>query len=96
MQPRSNSYANQPRAATATEQLAARAREIQQLCEQLATASVKEGPSLVPLNILEINKAWECAQLTQSMRLILSSLKAYVPVCASEVRKIPSPVKFKG
>ena len=43
MQLADNSDPNQPCAATTEEQLAAQAREIQQLCEQLARATVKEG-----------------------------------------------------
>ena len=54
------------------------AKEIQQLSEQIARASVKEGPDLSPFSIPEINKALERPQLTQWMRLILSNLKAYV------------------
>ena len=96
MQPGPNSDPNQPRAATAEEQLVAQTREIQELREQLARVFVKEGPALPPLSIPETNKALERAQLTQWMRLNLSTFKAYVRVCAGEVGQIPRPVEFKS
>ena len=57
---------------------------------------MKEGPTLPPLSVPELNKALERPQLTQSMRLILSNLKAYVRLQAGEVGKVPRPVEFKG
>ena len=93
MQPSSDSH--QPHA-SAEERLAKQAREIQQLREQLAWASVKEGPTLPALSVLELNKALERPQLTQWMRLILSNPKAYVRLRAGEVGEVPRPVEFKG
>ena len=54
MQPPSDSH--QPHA-SAEERIAEQAREIQQLREQLARASAKEGPTLHPLSVPELNKA---------------------------------------
>ena len=62
MQPPSDSQ--QPHT-SAEERIAEQAREIQQLREQLARASVKEGPTL---SVPELNKALERPQLTQWMR----------------------------
>ena len=59
MQPLSDSH--QPHA-SAEERIAEQAREIQQLREQLARASVKEGPTLPPLSVPELNKALERPQ----------------------------------
>ena len=84
MQPPSDSQ--QPHA-SAEERIAEQAREIQQLCEQLARASIMEGPTLPPLSVPELNKALERPQLTQWMRLIVSNLKAYVRLRAREVSK---------
>ena len=82
--------------ASAEERIAEQAREIQQLREQLAKASVKEGPALPPLSVPELNKALEQPQLTQWMRLILSNLKAYVRLMARGFGEVPRPVQFKG
>ena len=82
--------------ASAEERIAEQAREIQQLREQLARASVKEGPALPPLSVPELNKALERPQLTQWMRLILSNLKANVRLRAGEVGEVPRPVGCKG
>ena len=71
-------------------------RETQQLREQLAMALIKEGPTLPPLSVPELNKALERPQLTQRMRLILSNLKAYVRMRAGEVGRVRLPVEFKG
>ena len=94
MQPPSDSH--QPHAsASAEERIAEQGREIQQLGEQLARASVKEGPTLPPLSVPELNKALERPQ-PQWMRLIVSNLKAYVRLRAREVGEVPRPVEFKG
>ena len=85
MQPPSDS---QRPHASVEERIVEQAREIQQLREQLARASVKEGPTLHPLSVLELNKALE--------RLIVSNLKAYVRLRAREVNEVPRPVEFKG
>ena len=53
MQPASESH--QPNA-SAEERLAEQVRETRQLREQLARASVKEGPILPPLSVPELNK----------------------------------------
>ena len=92
MQPLSDSH--QPHA-SAEERIAEQAREIQQLREQLARASVKEGPTLPPLSVPELNKALERPQ-PQWMRLIVSNLKAYVRLTAAEVGEVPRPAEFKG
>ena len=81
--------------ATAEERLAQQASELQQLLERLAKASVKEGPTLPPLSVPELNKALQRPQLTQWMRLILSNLKAYVRLRVGEVCHVPRPVEFK-
>ena len=67
MQPASESH--QPHA-SAKERLAEQARETQQLREQLARASVKEGPTLPPLSVPELNKEtsgcptlWGCSMV---------------------------------
>ena len=57
---------------------------------------MKEGPTLSPLSVPELNKALERPQLTQWMRLILSNLKAFVGLRAGEVGEVPRPVEFKG
>ena len=94
MQPPSDSH--QPHAsASAEERIAEQGREIQQLGEQLARASIKEGPTLPPLSVPELNKALERPQ-PQWMRLIVSNLKAYVRLRAREVGEVPRPVEFKG
>ena len=64
--------------------------------EEPARASVKEGPTLPPLSVPELNKALERPQLTQWMRLIVSNLKAYVGLRAGDVGEVPQPVEFKG
>ena len=81
---------------SAKEQLAARAKEIQDLREQLAPVALKEGPCLPPLSVPEINRALKEPQLAQWMRLVLPNIKAYVPLRASEVGEIPRPSKFGG
>ena len=67
MQPASESH--QPHA-SAEERLAEQARETQQLREQLARASVKEGLTLPPLSVPELNKEtsgcptlWGCSMV---------------------------------
>ena len=55
---------------TADEKVAAQASKIRQLCDQLASGSVKHRPSLPPLSFLEINKILERPQLTHWMRLM--------------------------
>ena len=67
MQPASESH--QPHA-SAEERIAEQARETQQLQEQLARASVKEGPTLPPLSVPELNKEtsgcptlWGCSMV---------------------------------
>ena len=92
MQPPSDSH--EPHA-SAEERLAEQARELQQLREQVAKASVNEGPSLPPLSVPELNKALERPELTHWTSL-LSNLKASVRVRAGEVGEVPRPVKFKG
>ena len=59
MQPPSDSH--QPHT-SAGERIVEQAREIQQLREQLARASVKEGLTLPPLSVPELNKALERPQ----------------------------------
>ena len=78
------------------EQLAAQAKEIQDLREQLARATVKEGPRLPPLSVAEITRALEKPQLAQWMRLMLSNIKAYVRQRAGEVGEVPRPSEFGG
>ena len=92
MQPPSDSH--EPHASI-EERIAEQAREVQQLREQLATASVKGGPTLPPLSVPELNKALERPQ-PQWMRLIVSNLKAYVRLRAGEVAEVPRPMEFKG
>ena len=92
MQPPSGSH--QPHS-TSEDSIAEQAREIQQLREQLARASVKEGPTLPPRSVPELNKALERPQ-PQWMRLIVSNLKAYVRLRAGEVGEVPRPAEFKG
>ena len=67
MQPASESH--QPHA-SAEERLAEQARETQQLREQLAWASVKEGPTFPPLSVPGLNKVtsgcptlWGCSMV---------------------------------
>ena len=81
---------------SAEERLAAQAKEIQDLREQLARVAVKEGPRLPPLSVPEINRALEKPQLAQWMRLMLSNVKAYVRLRAGEVGEIPRPSEFGG
>ena len=81
---------------SAEERLAAQAKEIQDLREQLARVAVKEGPRLPPLSVPEINRALEKPQLAQCMRLMLSNIKAYVRLRAGEVGEIPCPSEFGG
>ena len=81
---------------SAEERLAAQAKEIQDLREQLARVAVKEGPRLPPLSVPEINRALEKPQLAQWMRPMLSNIKAYVRLRAGEVREIPRPSEFGG
>ena len=81
---------------SAEERLAAQAKEIQDLREQLARVAVKEGPRLPPLSVPEINRALEKPQLAQWMRLMLSNIKAYVRLRAGEVGEIPRPSEFGG
>ena len=69
---------NQNQQESAEERLAAQAKEIQDLREQLARVAVKEGPRLPPLSVPEVNRALEKPQLAQWMRLMLSNIKAYV------------------
>ena len=66
------------------EQLQEQAKEIQQLREQLAETSAKEGPTLPPLSMQQLNKALERTQLTQWMWLILSNLRADARLRAGE------------
>ena len=63
------SESHQPHA-SAEERLAEQARETQQLREQLAWASVKEGPTLPSLSVPELNKEtsgcptlWRCSMV---------------------------------
>ena len=79
---------------SAEERLAAQAKEIQDLREQLARVAVKEGPRLPPLSVPEIIRALEKPQLAQWMRLMLSNVKAYVQLRAGEVGEIPRPSEF--
>ena len=58
-------------------------------------ASVKEGLTLPPPSVLELNKALEQPQ-PQWMRLIVSNLKAYARLRAGEVGEVPRPTEFKG
>ena len=95
MQPSNALESHQPHV-SAEERLAEQAREIQQLIEQQARASVKERPALPPLSVPKVNKALERPQLTQWMRLILSNLKAYIRLRAREVGEVPQLVEFKG
>ena len=81
---------------SAEERLAAQAKEIQELREQLARVAVKEGPRLPPLSVPEVNRALEKPQLAQWMRLMLSNIKAYVRLRAGEVGEIPRPSEFGG
>ena len=81
---------------SAEERLAAQAKEIQDLREQLARVAVKEGPRLTPLSVPEINRALEKPQLAQWMRPMLSNIKAYVRLRAGEVGEIPRPSEFGG
>ena len=90
MLPSSNSQ--QPHA-PAEERLAEQAKEIQTLREKLA---VKQGPTLPPLSVPELNKALERPQVTQWMRIILCNLKADVRLRAGEVDGVPRTVEFKG
>ena len=67
MQPASESH--EPHA-SAEERLAEQAGETQQLREQLARESVKEGPTLPPLSVPELNKEtsgcptlWGCSMV---------------------------------
>ena len=78
------------------ERLAAQAKEIQELREQLARVAVKEGPRLPLLSVPEINRALEKPQLAQWMRLMLSNIKVYVRLRAGEVGVIPRPSEFGG
>ena len=87
---------NQAQQVSAEERLAAQAKEIQELREQLARVAVKEGPRLPPLSVLEINRALEKPQLAHWMRLMLSNIKAYVRLRAGEVGEIPRPSEFGG
>ena len=87
---------NQAQQVPAEERLAAQAKEIQELREQLARVAVKEGPRLPPLSVPEINRALEKPQLAQWMRLTLSNIKAYVRLRAGEVGEIPRPSEFGG
>ena len=87
---------NQAQQVSAEERLAAQAKEIQELREQLARVAVKEGPRLPPLSVLEINRALEKPQLAQWMRLMLSNIKAYVRLRDGEVGEIPRPSEFGG
>ena len=87
---------NQAQQVPAEERLAAQAKEIQELREQLARVAVKEGPRLPPLSVPEINRALEKPQLAQWMRLMLSNIKAYVRLRAGEVGEIPRPSEFGG
>ena len=57
---------------------------------------MKEGPTLPPLSVPELNKALERPQPTQWMQLILSNQKAYVRLRAGEVGEVRQPVEFKG
>ena len=92
MQPPSNPHELH---APAKEKIAEQAKEIQQLREQLARTSVKEGPTLPPLSVPELNKALERPQ-PQWRRLMLSNLKAYVRLRAEEVGGVPRPAESKG
>ena len=74
---------------SAEKRLAAQAKEIQDLREQLARVAVKEGPRLPLLSVPEINRALEKPQLAPWMRLMLSNIKAYVRPRAGEVGEIP-------
>ena len=46
--------------------------------------------------MLKLSKALKRPQLTQSMRLFLYNLKAYVRVRSREVGEVSRPVKFNG
>ena len=92
MQPHFDSH--QPHA-PAEKRIAKQARETQQLREQPARASAKEGPTLPPSSVPELKKALERPQL-QWMRLIVSNLKANVRLRAGEVREVPRRPEFKG
>ena len=81
---------------SAEERLAAQAKEIQDLTEQLARVAVKKGPRLPPLGVPDLNRALEKPQLAQWMRLMLSNIKAYVRLRAGEVGEIPRPSEFGG
>ena len=87
---------NQNQQESAEERLAAQAKEIQELREQLARVAVKEGPRLPPLSVPEVNRALEKPQLAQWMRLMLSNIKAYVRLRAGDVGEIPRPSEFGG
>ena len=89
MQPPSDSH--QPHA-SADVRLAEQGRQIQQLWEQLARASVKEGPTLHLLSVLEPNKA----HLPKWMRPIVCNIKAYLKLRAAEVSEVSRLVEFKG
>ena len=93
MQPSSDSH--QPHT-SAEERVPEQGKEIQQLRELLARASVKEGRTLPPVSVRKLNKALERVQLTRWMRLILSNLKAYIMLMAEEAGEVPRPVEFKG
>ena len=94
MQPPSDSH--QPHASAEERRIAEQAGEIQQLRKQLARGSFKEGPTLPPLSVPELNKALEQPH-PQWMRLIVSNLRAYVRLMAGEVGEVPlGPAEFKG
>ena len=98
MQPASESH--QPHA-SAEERLAEQAREIQQLREQLTRASVKEGPTLPPLSMPELNREtsgcptlWGCSMVcigknianrSKNPTFFLSCAR-----CARAVRVVPA------
>ena len=56
---------------------------------------MKEGPTLPPLSVPELNKALERPLPTQWMQLILSNLKAYVRLRAGRVWMSPLFCKMK-
>ena len=92
MQPASESH--QPHA-SADERLAEQARETQQLREQLAQAFVKEGATLPPLSVPELNKEtsgcptlWGCSMVCIGKNIANCSKKP--PISSCHVRVVPA------
>ena len=101
MQPALESH--QPHA-SAEERLAEQAKETQQLREQLARASVKEGRTLPPLSVPELNKEtsgcptlWGCSKVCIGKNIancsknpqFLPAVCALCPRCARAVHTRP-------